>query len=342
MRFDLISSASIISDYIQDTDTNSPINKAYFQRVVMDTLSAVTSTEQMSHKVALLPVRNNNAVLPDDFGKIIQIAYRGTDEELGFTTRLDIAQWVAKDGECDVEVNVKCGACDKPLVSCHCGEEVPTIINVDSLFRASPPPYLLSGAPYGHATRGGGLGAFSGKIPSTIYSNFRLIKPAQHSFHNADFHVGGCLNLDSQLMASEVVEYNITQDSSPKKIVINREGGEILLAYFAKPTDCDGFPLIPDRYEFLEAAKWAIEEKVHYKAFRKTKGKDDMALYQNASANKSKFLRMCRALDSIPDPEEFKIYWRNNMNKIISNHNAEYSFFRQENDKYYSVFRNRR
>lgn len=340
MQFELISSKSIISEYIADTDTDESINTAYYQRIISDAISQLCYHEQMEHKVALLEVENHHATLPDNFEYAIQIAYRGI-EDCKYTTRMEIAQWVSHKGDCDIEVNVKCDKCSHAMKDCKC-ETAPLIIDTTDLFRQSPPPYLLANRPGSHVIGGGGLTPFSGNgFPSTLYHEFKLIKPAQHSFHNADYHVGGCLNLDKKLHAYTQVEYTLSKES-PRSISINRESGQILIAYFAAPVDCDGFRLIPNRTEYIEAMKWAIEEKFWYKIFRRSKSKDDGAMYRNAQENKKKYFGMCRDIENIPDANQFRTFWRNNMDKNYNNGKSEYNFYRQENDKYYSLFRNKR
>jgi hypothetical protein len=334
---ELISIKNIIYEYIQDVDSDEPLDEVWLSRIASDTLDEITSHKQMEHKVALLEVDNYHTTLPDNFAYIIQIAYRGIEECEGYVKRLDVAQWVTRSKDCDVEVNVKCDKCHVPLVNCTCDQESRIIIDADELFRNSPPPYLLSNA-NPHLVGGYGNAGLNSKIPSQLYANFQLIRPSQHSFSNADYHVKGCLNLNKKLMSDTTVEYQITKDS-PRQIRVNREKGQILVAYFAAVTDEDGFRKVPNEPEYINVIKWAMEEKVFYRAFRRSGNQKDMSLYQNALREKIRYSSKVRDLETIPNYHDFTAFWRNQMSKIYPNFNSEYNFYKQENDRYWSINR---
>lgn len=339
MQYPLISSRAIISEYIEDTDGDEALNERWLRRIASTTIDEMCHHEQMEHKVALLEVDNYHAELPENFKYAIQIAYRGI-EECAYVKRLDVAQWVTRSNGCDVEVNVKCDKCHKELPHCSCEDESRIIIDADELFRNAPPPYLFSGS---SALKGAyGLTPLSSEIPSQLYKEFKLIRPAQHSFHNADYHIKGCLNLDKRLMAHTTVEYTITKET-PRQIQVNREKGQILIAYFAAVYDEDGYRMLPDKQEYIEAVKWSIEERVLYKKIRGGNAKQiDINLYNNAKSEKVKYMSRVRDLETTPDYDTFKAVWRNQMRKIYPNFNAEYNFYKQENDQYWSYNRNKK
>lgn len=337
MKYNLISTKSIISQYLEDMDGDEAPNEMLLRRIASDTISQLCYHEQMRNKVALIDVENYKAILPDNFGYIIQVLYRGEEDCKDYISRLDVIQWIGRKDDCEIEVNVNCPRCSRPIVECGgCEDGGKMIIDVDEIFNNTLPPYLFSGNAK-HVVRGGGQMPFKTHVRRNKYNQFRLIRPSQHSFHNADKHVKGCLNLDRQLLSDEVVEYNLHNDT----LILNREKGQILIAYFEYVTDDDGFRMMPDRIEYIEAVKWAIEEKLHYKAFRRSKNPNDQRLLAYAQQQKSIYFNKCRDLENIPDYNEFKAYWRNQF-KIYPNFNSEYNFYKQTNDRYWSYFKNRR
>jgi len=65
---------------------------------------------------------------------------------------------------------------------------------------------------------------------------------------------------DSYLNTTTDYTYVITSNY----IKTNIETGYIMMAYQAIPTDCDGYPLIPDDASFMEAIYWYITMKLLY------------------------------------------------------------------------------
>jgi hypothetical protein len=249
MKYNLISTRGIISEYLEDTDGDEAPNQVWLRRVASDTVSQLCSHEQMRHKVALIDVKGYKAVLPDNFAYAIQILYRGAEQCKEQITRLDVVQWLGQKQDCTIEVNVKCPKCSRPIVECggcEADEGGKMILNVDELFGTTIPPYLFSGNTK-HVVGAAGMMPFKTHIKRNVYDNFRLIRPAQHSFFNADYHVKGCLNLDKALLSNETVEYGLNDNV----LTLNRESGEILIAYFENATDEDGFRMMPDRIEYI-------------------------------------------------------------------------------------------
>lgn len=332
MSYNLISPKTIIQDYLSMTGNPDSIDEVELLKITSDLANKNIQHQALEYKVALLDVTNHSAELPIGFHSAVQIAFRDI-EDCKPKKRYDVKQWVGRLNEsCDITVDVNCDKCYKPNDKCTCGDSPTLEINVDKLWLQSHPQYMMGHVP--HLLRWGGVGN-QDDIPyrSAYHREFYLIKPAQHSFHNADYWVGGCLNLDKRLQSAVSVEYTIT-NTSPRKIRVNREGGQILIAYFGQIKDEDDWIMIPDVAEFREAAVWKIEEILSYKEWRKDSKNNGLAArYKNAT---ERYLNAIKAFrdKQIPSYNEFSAFWTNIIQKKYDNFNSDYNFRKQEDDLY--------
>ena len=126
---------------------------------------------------------------------------------------------------------------------------------------------------------------------SNINSEFQIIRYSQHYFHNVDFHIKGCTNLDHKMLSHCDIEYSITGNI----LRVNRPHGEILISYLGIITDSEGHIMIPDIQEVIDLIKWKCEELVSYREYKKSKNNSDFILYNNA---KNEILKLRRAIHS--------------------------------------------
>jgi hypothetical protein len=68
------------------------------------------------------------------------------------------------------------------------------------------------------------------------------------------------INGESPMATTTDFTYVIT----PGYIKTNVEGGYIMMAYQAIPTDSNNYPMIPDEASFIEAIYWYITMKIYY------------------------------------------------------------------------------
>lgn len=83
-------------------------------------------------------------------------------------------------------------------------------------------------------------------------------------------------NLGNPLTTTEDITYVIAHNY----IKTNVRTGYIMMAYQAIPTDCDGYPMIPDEISFKEAIYWYITMKMMYPKW--TEGRVRDAVYYDA------------------------------------------------------------
>jgi hypothetical protein len=83
---------------------------------------------------------------------------------------------------------------------------------------------------------------------------------------------------------------------------LNKRDGWVKLAYYAFPTDCNGYPLIPDTATYQEAVYWYIATKLLYPQWLKGQVRD--AVYAEAKANWVLFRNNAYAESMMPTQDE--------------------------------------
>lgn len=283
------------------------------QKIVSDFCRKIETDEQLVHRVALLEVENNVVRLPKDLSIILQVAYKG-EKPKHTAPRGRVTKWIQNtyDGSgCEYKITLDCPECHKEECD-HRGSYV--TIDVDDLWRDQHPEYQYMHMD--HLYRWGGMN--KDNIPlSPINQEFHLIKYAQHAFHNADYHIKGCLNLDAQLMSNVTTEYTINNGV----LKLNREGGEVLIPYMAQHLDEQGYHLIPDIPEVIEGIKWYFEELTSYKDFRRTSSQADITAFKLAHAERIRLQGVINEILQTPSYTAWMAFLANRWKRPLKDNN---------------------
>ncbi|MCC6818133.1 MAG: hypothetical protein IT245_04515 [Bacteroidia bacterium] len=169
-----------------------------------------------------------------------------------------------------------------------------------------------------HMYRWGGMNKENIPLLCSPYNNeFHIIKYAQHNFHNANYHIGGCMNLDERLMSNVTTEYTISNGL----IKLNREGGDLLIAYMGQLIDKKGYNMVPDLPEVIEGIKWYFEELMSWKAYRKNKDKHDLNAFNIAKAERHRLQRVINEKLQTPSYTAWMSFLSNRWKRTINDNN---------------------
>ena len=318
MKLKYLNVSSIIED-IKSFRDYEDLTVPQIKKYASEFVRKVETCEQFEHKVALLNVVDNTASLPDDHAMLLQVAYRDGKPPKP-RRRIELTEWIANayDGSgCSYKITKECPNCHETECSCN-GQYV--TIDVDDLWRQQHPEYQYMHMDWLY--RWGGMN--KDNIPTSSYNpEFRLIRYRQHNYSNADYHIGGCMNLDKKLMSHCEIEYSIHNGI----IKLNREDGELLIAYMAHETDEEGYRLIPDIPEMIEGIQWYIEEKISYKEFRKgryivnQKNNVDFSAHSHAHQMRIKIQAVIEEKLQMPSHTAWMAFLNNNWKRRIPNNN---------------------
>jgi hypothetical protein len=320
-----VSPSAGIEEYLSLTDDRGKIDRAYIKKLTNTIVRKLTFEDQVQHKIALLDVVDNKVDLPKNLHKIHQVAYKADCEEK--VTRTQVVEWIQKTNtDCDLVISLDCPKCSTPG-PCSCkSEEI--IMDVDRDYLMAHPELR-----YGHLKwyyRHGGLANTNVPI-SPFYPEFYLIKYARSTMFGADYHVKGCLNLESRLMANTTVNY-VVEDGSYLRL--NASTGQVLLSYLEYKTDEDGYRYIPDVEDIFDAIKWYIEEMMTYRIARKNKDQFYMGLSESARFKKEQAMGRAREKLRTMDFQNFWSFIENNWSKAYQYDDWQQNFNNPIRDRY--------
>lgn len=321
---------SVISDYLLFTGEDS-VDQSVARQVAEDVVRRLQLPEVQSFQIVLCDVVNHKVQLPDSLTKIHQVAFRHNQDQK--CKRVQIVEASKRVKGCDITVTTDCPCPpDTPdCGGCEVPENQPIVYDVDEYWLKMHPELFYGHMP--HYVRHGGLG--NDNLPRSIYHNeFYLIRPATHSFFNADLHVGGCLNLDKDLLANCPVQYQITGRS----LTINVPDGQVIISYFA-PAMQDGFLMIPDTPDMYELIRTAIEEVTFTRKARKALNPVDRREFMRYVRifKQDRAVLMGRVREQLRMPQ-FDQWWT----WLIDNYNTfnkkpkDTTFYRREGDNHRS------
>lgn len=305
MKTKFTSIKSVIQEYIDLVDPKDNADKNLLKKWANDIIDKLITDQQYEHKVVQLCLDNHSVELPEDFGLIVQVAFRGGEPKK--CKRTEIVEWTQKtfDG-CELNITLDCPKCHKTECTCETPE---VVLDVDEMWRKSHPEFG-----YGHNKFMRTWGSFDNTNlpPSMYHPDFKIIKYARHDYFNADYHLESCLKINQALCAHCPIEYNVHDCF----IRVNRQEGDILLAYLAIPTDDEGYRKVPDIPDVFEAVRWYLVEMMSWRTYYKTRVPSYRMDAIDAKAYKEQAMGRARELLQTPDFGEWKSWLDNMWNKV--------------------------
>lgn len=215
-----------------------------------DALGFMETPDNLVESIILEPIKNNQIVLPENTHSIIQVAV--WSKANAKIRRKQVLEWIEKKfgGDSHFVISRVCDKCGLEG-DCKC-EGTEFVIEPDRLDQLANPEFYYSHLKWYY--RHGGLGNDNQNpyLVSMYNQEFQLAKCKTHDFFNADYHIPGCLNLDQKLCANQPIEYYLDYPV----IQFNRKDGWVLISLLKRRVDDDGYRLVPNIPEAINAVKW--------------------------------------------------------------------------------------
>lgn len=325
MKYRFLKLSEVIDDIVSLRDFGH-VNIDEVNKISSDFLRKIETDEQLVHRVALLPVKDHSARIPIDHSILLQIAYKPVPI-LCSQKKIKITEWVENTyngSGCKYKITLDCPDCHQEKCD-HDGAIAS--INIDDIWRQQHPEYEYMHMD--HMYRWGGMNKEN--LPDSIYTNdFQLIKYAQHNYTNADYHIGGCLNLDRKLLSGCEVEYTVHNGV----IKVNREAGDLLVAYMGHQLCENGYHMVPDVPEVIEGLKWYFEELMSYREYRRSKQRPDLEAFKIAQQQRKTLQGVIHELLQTPSYDAWMTFLANNWKRTIKNENYYGDMNRQSGRTY--------
>lgn len=294
----LVSVDTIISKLYREGIVDFQYSESDIIEMIGEALSAIQAYKQYEEKVKFIEVTDHQAILPEGLQEIIMVAY---SLESNLNTNNCTTECNTDDdcsGGClEDEEEVGCW-------SCHNKYFIPDQLYYD----------LVNDH----------INTFSG-FTSYFYNNYLPLRLASSPFSPTKMlHCSNCININ---VPSEH-EYSI-QDGM---IRTSFQTGSICLSYLSTPLDDNGYPMIPDMYEYHQAIVsyiMMIRAKGDYNAERTAANRD---FYRQMESDWQWYCKSAKNKQLMPSNlDERERLYRGNM-KMIKHTRGYYNFFGNLND----------
>ena len=250
---EFITADQIISDFVDDQGiSQAEVEEGLLTKWIDDVVQDACIPENMIDSVALIPIRDYKADIPDNVEMICEVAYRekmkkSECKQIGY----QISQWKQRTCEegCELEINLVCPECHKTECDCTSGG---VTVDIDYLWADAHPELY-----YKHYSNYIGVSRF-GYGNSTHSDKFRLMTPSNNPWEDIK-HLPGCANIHCK---SEEAMYSIDCDILNTSI----KDGWVLISYLGRKRSPKGEVLIDISNRDLLRA---ITEYLTYKYYRR-------------------------------------------------------------------------
>lgn len=302
MDLEYVSIKTVLEDFADYSGEELQIPESVALKTANDTIQKIITGEQLDFRITKLTVKNHEAILPKGFKSVIQCLYR--DHGHKPVRREEVVEWVQNiydtDG-CRLRINLECPDCHKE--TCDCNSDV-VIVNADRLYQDSHPEFYASKRylhSYGRV----------GEPRNNPCNDFKIMRRKQGNFFNMQYHVPGCVNVSFD--DPNHAEYDIALP----KIVTSIKDGDILLSYYSRVMDDEGYFMVPNHPRVFEAIFYAIEERLMWRDLRKTGDPKFRELFMVAERKKNESISLARAAIQVPSYDEWIEFARNHWLKRV-------------------------
>lgn len=314
---------SIVSDWLSTTGHEGFYDTFLILKSAQDETQKLVRGDQVKEYVTLLTVEDYTSVLPKNFHAVVQAAYNIFPHKPCLKSEVvEFSKPVyGTDKACEMKIRLDCDTCSPN--KCNCNRPFIEIDANDMWLRAHPEHVYGSSRHFYSYTN---LTEYPGYKHSSLHPQFRLMGVKSGSFHNLNYHISECLNLN--------LDTDISYDIDIPNIVVNFKEGQILLSYFGHRIDEQGRLLIPNLPEAIEAITLYIESREAFREYRRSKKPADRIYYAEVKREYEIAHNKARAILERPSSDKIRMIWRNHMSKLLPYDNWESNLNRKQNDRF--------
>lgn len=293
----LISVDTIISKLFREGVVNPDYNESDIIEMIGEALDAIGAFKQYEEDIQFIQVTDHKALLPEGLQEIVMVAY---------STAPDITT-----SEC----TTSCGVDDTCLGACD--EE-----NPDECW-SSHNRYYIPDQRYYDVIKD--YTTTYKSLTGYFYKNFLPLRLASSPFSITNqLHCENCINIH---YPSEH-EYSIKNGM----IITSFQTGNICMSYLRMPLDENGYPMIPDIYEYREAITAYIMMKQAKASYFSERSAESRILYREMESDWQWYVKSAKNKQLMPSNiDERELLYRGNM-KLIKQNRGYYNFFGNLND----------
>jgi hypothetical protein len=281
---------AIANDVLTGLEYHGKIKPELLYRYANNGAEILIGSESVVYRVALLDVDNFTASLPKDIHTPTLAACVSNETKYvnrGYITSLTKN---AIGSDCEIEINLNCPSCHKE--KCNCSTPVMEI-DIDQFWLDTHPHIKNVSDPH---MIGWAAATTEGFPTFTTPPEFQIMKPRVSTdiLWNTEYFLGICNTLGE----NSVCEYSYQLEDD--KFITDLKKGQVMLGYLAYKRDDQGYLMIPDTVETVEALVAFITSKLMWREWMAGGNQSDRLRWLDAE-NKSKAL-MAEAKATLETP----------------------------------------
>lgn len=291
-NYNLISVDTILAKLFRENIIKDNYNESDIIEMIGEALEAIGAFKQYEQDVKFLTVKDHKAMLPEGLQEIIMVAYNLNTKNTSTS--------------CDDECNIN----DSCLS--HCEEE-----NSDTCWSCHNKYYIPDQRYYDLVKD---YNTIFSKFTANFYSNYLPLKLAVSPFSITNIlHCENCINITCNSEEEYIIKDGMIQTSFQE--------GNICIAFLKTPTDKDGYPMIPDLYEYQQAITSYIMMLSAKSDYFNDPTQNNRVRYRELESDWQWYCRQSKNKQLMPSNiDERENLYRGNM-KLVKNYNGYYNFF---------------
>ena len=312
MRVPHLTVDQLLTEYIDLVQHEGELDENYLKKCFSDGADRVSTYHQLTHYVEVLDVHDYKVKIPDNLKYVIQAACRV--EPPAPASREVISKMTQKvlGSGCEIEISVKCPACNNE--PCSCDDRKIVEVDVNRIWENANPQvytrymqhFYMHGGNTGRGTR------------SLYHNDFVLMRTAAGSFWNVPYHLNGCLNLR--------VESNYEYRIDFPYMIVNFKEGEVLVGYMGSKVDKDGYLTVPNTPMAIQAVLHYALERVAWRRYFKDPSQKNRALWTDTQVLREKYIGRAKSELRMWSEDEFWDWVENHWRKMVPNRNFRENF----------------
>ena len=284
----------VISGIYRDLKPAVEINESDMVEWAGEALEYIGAYSQLDEKVEYLAINDFKALVPCGLHKIVQVAYKFTEDapnDTAILTTCDSSEDTCSTSGC---TNCDTEGCTGDL----CAHASQLIANASLWLEYYKPSSFKQTAYY--------------------QSNFKPLRLAGSAFSKAKTaHCSNCVNISS------TCEHEYSLDHPYLRT--DFKTGHICIAYLSQALDERGYPMIPDEVSYIEAIKRYIVYKVKYSEF--LQGIVNPQIFNKLEDDWHWYCQQARGKANMPDTIDQMENLKQQRNRLIPKTQRYYGFF---------------
>jgi hypothetical protein len=282
---EFISLKTALAEFYNNTINKDEVNEDNILQWAADCLEKIGSYRQFVPNIAVLNIQNYKTKLPKDFIAADLLLYQESED--CEKTTLAISEIVS------------------PMLESNCKVVCPTCCN-RGIVETDAEPYLSQNFPW--------AGYHRVVHTSNAFSShgLQVLRPMKLNDKSAlKYHIG----LPPADNMSLAVDYSIKDGY----IICTERTGNVILFYLGQKIDEEGYPMIPNNIEYIEAINYYIMFKIAWADYVAEKTQQARLFFSDAKNLSDQAIARCITIMNTPTWEEFKAIsemWRSKIPQV--------------------------